>query len=127
NDDGNTDLAVIRRTNGAMIWYVLRSSDGGFSGVQFGNATDFSAPGDYDGDGKFDYAVQRPGGTPTSQSTFYILRSADGGLTVTAWGVSNDLVVPGDYDGDGKTDIAVVREGSTANSNLVWYILQSSN
>jgi hypothetical protein len=110
-----------------MIWYVLRSGDGGFSGVQFGLQTDFTAPGDYDGDGKFDIGIQRPGATATSQSVFYIQRSSDGGYDVVSWGLSNDLVVPGDYDGDGKTDIAVVREGATPTSNLTWYIRRSSD
>ena len=70
--DGKTDLAVVRRTNGALIWYVLRSLDGGFFAAQFGLATDFTAPGDYDGDLKFDLAVQRPGATATSQAIFYV-------------------------------------------------------
>ncbi len=89
--------------------------------------TDFTAPGDYDGDGKFDLAVQRPGATATSQALFYILRSSDNGVNVIPWGFSNDLVVPGDYDGDNKTDIAVVREGALPTDNLVWYILRSSD
>jgi hypothetical protein len=110
-----------------MIWYVLRSSDGGFVAYQFGLSTDYTACGDYDGDGKFDFAIQRPGATASAQSTFYILRSSDAGFTITNWGLSNDLVVPGDYDGDGKTDIAVVREGATPTSNLVWYIQKSSD
>ncbi len=109
-----------------MIWYSLNST-GGFSASQFGLSTDFTAPGDYDRDGKFDLAVQRPGETAVSQSLFYVLKSTDASLQVTAWGLSNDLVVPGDYDGDGKTDIAVVREGSTPTSNLIWYALQSSD
>jgi len=125
--DGKTDYAVIRRTNGAMIWYILRSLDGGFVAAQFGLATDFSAPGDYDGDLKFDLAVQRPGATPNDQGTFYISRTSNGGLDVIGWGLSNDLVVPGDYDGDNKTDIAVVREGATPTSNLVWYIRRSTD
>ncbi len=53
-----------------MIWYVLKSSDGGFIAYQFGIATDYTAPGDYDGDGKFDYAVQRPGATPAAAKRF---------------------------------------------------------
>src|SRR6185369_13793551 len=90
-------------------------------------ATDYAAPGDYDGDLKFDFAVQRPGAGPADQSLFYILNSGTGGVSVTAWGLTNDIIAPGDYDGDGKTDIAVVREGSTPTSNLVWYILKSSD
>jgi hypothetical protein len=110
-----------------MIWYIWRSSDSGFQAGQFGLSTDYTACGDYDGDGKFDLAVQRPGANAASQSTFYILRTGDNGLTVVGWGLSNDLVVPGDYDGDGKTDLAVVREGATATSNLAWYVLRSSD
>src|SRR5262249_11250495 len=94
---------------------------------QWGLSTDFTAPGDYDGDGKFDLAIQRPGSTPTSQATFYILRSSDSGADIIPWGFGTDMVVPGDYDGDGKTDIAVVREGTTPTSNLVWYIRKSSD
>ena len=76
---------------------------------------------------KFDFAVQRPGGSPTAQGIFYIYRTSDAGFSVIAWGLSNDLVAPGDYDGDGKTDIAVVREGTTPNANLVWYARRSSD
>jgi len=82
-----------------MVWYVFRSSDQGFSAVQFGVATDFTAPGDYDGDGKFDFAVQRPGPTAGSQATFYILRTTDGGLTAIPWGIST-----GDLNADGYVD-----------------------
>jgi hypothetical protein len=110
-----------------MIWYVIPSSTGNFYGAQWGLSTDFTAPGDYDGDGKFDFAIQRPGATPTSQATFYINTSSNGGMLVYPWGWSKDMVVPGDYDGDGKTDVAVVREGDTPTSQLVWWILKSSD
>ena len=126
--DGKTDLAVVRRTSTVMIWYVLRSQTGGLLAAEFGAAlTDYVAPGDYDGDLKFDFAVQRPGPTPTSQGTFYILQTTTNGLSVIPWGFSNDIVVPGDYDGDGKTDVAVAREGSTAGSPITWLVRQSSN
>ncbi len=65
------------------------------------------APGDYDGDGKFDYrrSASRRDVRPT-QSTFFIAqKSTDSGLIAIPWGLSNDLVVPGDYDGDDKTDL----------------------
>ena len=99
----------------------------GFQAIQFGLSTDYTAPGNYDGDTKFDIGVQRPGATATSQATFYVQKSSDGQYIITNWGLSNDLVVPGDYDGDGKTDFAVVREGATPTASLVWYIQRSSN
>jgi hypothetical protein len=38
--DGKTDPAVVRRSNGQMIWYVLKSSDNGFFAVNWGVSTD---------------------------------------------------------------------------------------
>jgi hypothetical protein len=108
-----------------MVWYVLRSSDNGFYGAQFGLNTDFPVPGDYDGDGKFDFAVMRAGATSTAQSYFYIQQST-AGFTTVGWGVGGDFAVPGDYDGDGKTDVAVYRRGAAATDNLIWYVLKSS-
>jgi hypothetical protein len=127
--DGRTDFAVVRRipatagNTGQLIWYILNSSNFSFSGAQWGSATDKVAPGDYDGDGRFDLAVYRGSGTDRSgAATFFVLRSRDGFLSLD-FGLGSDLVVPGDYDGDGKTDFAVLRT-STA---YTWYILTSSN
>ncbi len=131
--DGKTDLAIIRRSGtaaapGAMIWWINRSSTGTTTAYQFGLNTDFAVPGDYDGDGKFDYAVYRPGANTSTQSTFYINRSSDNGFTIQNWGVGGDWVVPGDYDGDGKTDMAIARRStSSLTGPVVWWVLRSSN
>jgi len=75
-------------------------------------------PGDYDGDGKTDIVVFRPG-----TGTWWVLKSSTTFTTYVgyAWGASTDIPVPGDYDGDGKTDIAVYRP-----SDGTWWVLKSS-
>jgi hypothetical protein len=88
----------------------------------FGLSDDFIAPGDYDGDGKFDVAVQR-GTAGNGPATFYLLQSTAGFASIQ-WGLSNDFVVPGDYDNDAKTDIAVVRDVS---GSFTWYIRLSGS
>ncbi|MEO6393447.1 MAG: VCBS repeat-containing protein [Pyrinomonadaceae bacterium] len=105
--DGKTDLAVFRPSNGT--WYVLRSLDNTFYGVQFGQNGDRPVPGDYDGDGKTDIAVFRNG-------DWYLLRSSDGGFVQQHHGSPGDIPVPADYDGDGLTNFAVFRP-----STGYWY------
>jgi hypothetical protein len=129
--DGKTDLAFVRRVtgspNGTLTWNIQRSSNTSIVDVvQFGWDTDFPVPGDYDGDGKFDIAVQRPGADYRTQTVFYVLLSSNGTTQVTSFGIAGDRAVPGDYDGDGKTDIAVVRDGVNSSANLVWHIQQST-
>ena len=126
--DGRTDYAVVRREdgsngiNGSMTWFILNSSTNNstFRAERFGFATDVVAPGDYDGDGRFDIAVFR--GQGTEQATFFVNRSRDGFIT-QQFGLGSDLVVPGDYDGDGRTDFAVVRTGTP----YTWFVLRSSD
>lgn len=125
--DGKTDIAVWRdepsnpdRAN----FYLLRSSDATVSVQQFGRTGDDpSILGDFNGDGKADLAVFRPG-TGGGQSYFFyrsVESPADSWHTVP-WGIDGDVPVVGDYDGDGMTDIAVFRP-----SNGIWYVLQSGN
>jgi hypothetical protein len=125
--DGKADLAVVRRTPGTggnpgtLTWYIAQSGSGGATrAVQFGFDTDTPAPGDYDGDGRFDIAVYR--GNPGQPATFFVQQSSLG-FRAVQFGLGGDLVVPGDYDGDRKTDFAVLRQGT----QFVWYVLRSSN
>ena len=109
--DGKSDITVYRDG----IWFILRSSDGGTTGIAWGGAAqDIPVAADYDGDGKTDIAVYRDG-------VWFIIRSSDGDQTTVGWGgLPQDIPVPADFDGDGKADIAVYRDGT-------WFILRSSD
>jgi len=70
------------------------------SGV-YGQAGDVAVPGDYDGDGKADFAVWR------ASDNMWWVSCSTGGLLGQSLGVSTDVRVPRDYDGDGRTDFAI--------------------
>ncbi len=108
--DGKADVSVFRPSAGT--WY-LQQSQSGFTGAQFGTATDKIVPADYDGDGKTDVAVFRGG-------TWYLQRSQSGFVGI-AFGAASDVPVPADFDGDGKSELAVFRP-----SNGNWYIYNLS-
>jgi hypothetical protein len=123
DNDGMIDIAIYRPTEGAAqgLWYVLKSSSNytTFDVAQFGASTDLPVIGDYNGDGRSDYAViRRSGGV----MTWYILYSGGNTFAAAQWGLdTGDVAVPGDYDADHKTDIAVWRP-----SNGTWYISKST-
>ncbi len=124
--DGKADLAVYRSgaTAGAQSTWFFRGSlnnpGGNVTYAPWGQNGDFPAPGDYDGDGKNDFVVQRNNGG--GQARFWMLQTTAGFDTVV-FGTPTDVIVPGDYDGDGKTDIAVVRSLA---GQYNWYVRPSS-
>ncbi len=122
--DGKADPAVYRSgaTPGEQsTWYYRGSlTPANVSAVQWGQNGDFAAPGDYDGDGKNDYVVQRNNGG--GQARFWMLQTT-AGFSSTVFGIPNDVIVPGDYDGDGKTDLAVIRP---VDGTYRWFVQPSS-
>jgi hypothetical protein len=117
--DCKTDYAVVRTVSGARQWYILRSSDNTVQFQNWGAGTDVLAPGDFNGDRRFDFNVWRAG--------TYFLQLNGGAQAVIPWGTTGDGAggrIEGDYDGDGSDDPTVVRNVSGA---FVWYVRQSSN
>ncbi len=124
--DGKADVSVYRAGLNAgdqSTWFYrgsLSNPSGNVTYVNWGQNGDFPAPGDYDGDGKRDFVIQRNGGG--GQARFWMLQTT-AGFNSVVFGNPTDTIVPGDYDGDGKTDLAVVR-GSGGQLN--WYVHPSS-
>jgi hypothetical protein len=66
----------------------LRSENSSYYSAPFGAVGDIASPGDYDADGKADFAVFRP-----SNNTWFVQRSGAGTLIQT-FGITGDKPVP---------------------------------
>ena len=115
--DGKADLSVYRDGT----WYYLNSSGNGFSGVQFGVASDKIVPADYDGDGKTDLAVFRENTGDPNRAQFFILQSATNTVRGEQFGRTGDVPVAGDWDRDGKADLAVYRAGASSGAQSYFF------
>jgi hypothetical protein len=127
NGDGKSDLFLYRPGGGAA--YVARSNgDGSFSrvygqsgigGYDLASAADRALALDYNGDGKDDLFLYRPGG-----GAAYVLESNGDGSFTRVYGQSGiagydlasaaDQVLVLDYNGDGKDDLFLYRPGGGA-------------
>ena len=117
--DNKADLAVYRSgtvscpTPGCESnWFYRTTAGGPITTIRWGQNGDFPVPGDFNGDGKADFCVQRNAGG--GQGRFFVGYNAGGTLPPVVqpsfiFGTPTDVILPGDYDGDDKTDICVVR------------------
>jgi ELWxxDGT repeat protein len=132
--DGKSEYSQYRPIASSIgNWYTVENrGDANAYVYDFGNRpwglqNDFPVPGDYDGDGKADYALFRPSDTGNQAAWYIGLNRGNGVTTVPVrisggamgipFGLSGDIAVPGDYDGDGRFDLAVYRP-----SNGTFYV-----
>jgi len=126
--DGKADVAVYREGIGAgaqsFFYYrgTLNNPNGNITYVPWGVTGDVATNGDFDGDGKGDFAVRRNVG---GSGVFFIAKSS-GGSTTTFFGLPTDAIMPGDFDGDGKSDLAVARINGTS-GNFYWQNSSNGN
>jgi hypothetical protein len=107
--------------NGTANETVYRPSTTSFYGqnsyiLNIGISTDVPYDGDFDGDGRTEWALFRP-----STGNIFELHVVPGVYNTFYWGNSSDVPAPGDYDGDGKSDLAVW------NANDGWRVRKSTN
>ena len=124
--DGRTDPSVLRFPNidppdvAPITWWNLNSYTGPQSVGPFGDANaDFPAPGDYDGDGRTDFAGIK---AVNGRMIWRYRKSSTGEEKEVDFGLATDVAVPGDYDGDGTTDFAIFRR-----SDQSWWIYNSGS
>jgi spore coat protein A, manganese oxidase len=142
--DGKDDLSVWRANNpaqgpGQATWFVKYSANNEHGnityipwGMRYGSQADQvdePYPGDFDGDGRADFTVQRRVDISVVSSAtpgMFITQTAAGDIRYQYFGHASDRILPGDYDGDGKTDIAVARGFNINPGQTTWYIRYSS-
>lgn len=126
--DKKTEVAVWR-PGSQSIFYVSQFpiGTGGIvleRAVPFGTTGDNpNAVGDYDGDGKIDYAVARFNST-TGILTWYIMTSSTNTLRAVNFGIASttdqfSAVNGGDFNGDGRDELVFL--SLAANNDAKWF------
>jgi len=115
NGDGKTDLAVYRPAAQSQWWVAPSNPDNTFNtsvsspAAIWGNSTDWPIAGDFDNDGRTDFAVWRP-----ESGQWWVINGqlpAPSGGVVAQWGSPGDIPIAFDVDGDGKIDPTIWRNG----------------
>ena len=130
--DGKADPAVYRCPSvtdpDGQCYFFFRGSNanpgGNVTYVPWGFGADgdfFPNVGDFDGDGKNDFCIQRSNPSSPANGQFVLLRSSDSSVEFVNWGLSSDFIIPGDYDGDGKSDFCVRRTVGGARQHWILY------
>lgn len=124
--DGNADPAVYNKSTG--LWSYLGGANHTDLVTQTWVPGGIPAPGDYNGDGKYDFAIQLPPNSAPDTAKFRIAFN-DGSVgpasdIAVSWGLASYAILPGDYDGDGKCDIA---QANLTGTDIGWRVLTSSS
>ncbi len=110
NGSGGDEWAVYRRAPGNGVFRIYREGAKPLR-ITLGYGADTPVVGDWDGNGKTDVGVRRPG------LKEWMLRTSDGRVRKFTYGWRSDVPVTGDWDGDGTTEVGVWRP-STATFRL---------
>ena len=124
NGDGNVDLAAVAEGGTDNVTVMLGNGLGGFG---FGPSSPFPvgtdpqaiAVGDFNGDGRPDFATADAGGGAGGTVSVYLGQPGGGfvaapGSPISVGGptVEPDSIVAGDFNGDGKLDLVFADSGS---------------
>jgi hypothetical protein len=131
--DNKADPAVFRcplDVPAGQCYFFYRGSNNNPSGnityVPWGFGVDgdfFPLVGDFDGDGKNDFCLQRANPSSPTNGQFVLLKSNGLGVEYINWGLSSDFLIPGDYDADGKSDICVRRSNTPTAGARTYFLL----
>jgi uncharacterized delta-60 repeat protein len=108
--DGDV-LNLNRQQDGKVLVAGAFTSIGGYGRAGIARLLPTATRGitsfDFDGDGRADISVTRPG----SAYVWYQLLGPSYTFSQTTFGQASDIVTPADFDGDGITDLAIFRNG----------------
>ena len=129
--DGRTDLGFYRPSpslGSAAYFFYRESATGTFRAIDYGtNPGDIPLTGDYDGDGKTDWAFYRPSPSNGVAAWFFHVESSTGIARAIDYGTNpGDIPLTGDYDGDGKTDLGFYRPSPSFGTAAYFFYKESA-
>jgi|GEM_PF-2661993 len=128
NGDGRSDLILYRpgestvfvaKSNGDGTFTRIVRSFNGIAGYDLNNVNDQIISCDYNGDGKSDLVLYRPGNSivfvakSNGDGTFTRIVRSFNGIAGYDLNNVNDRIISCDYNGDGKSDLVLYRPGKS--------------